>query len=185
MKIVTEEEEPAVSSIAADKEGTDFGAALEGYTEAPEAQTVILTNSGTADAEIIYYVNDKDEAQYFDVSLSDSIIARDGGTVSFTIRPKTGLPAGVYEEYFTVQDKVSGTEIPIRAGFTVEAASHSLNSLTGFSGFRQCERRIRGDRSAAVHGYKQRQYGGNTCATVRNQFCGKQRRRAGSDSSAG
>ena len=126
VKIVTEEEEPAVSSIASDREGTDFGTALEGYTETPEAQTVILTNSGTADAEIIYYVNDKDEAQYFDVSLSDSIIARDGGTVSFTIRPKTGLPAGVYEEYFTVQDKVSGTEIPIRAGFTVEAASHSL-----------------------------------------------------------
>ena len=52
--------------------------------------------------------------------------AAQGGTAVFSVRPKTGLAAGVYEESFIIQDTTAGNEIEIHAAFTVDAVSHSL-----------------------------------------------------------
>ena len=100
---------------------------MEGYAEAPEAKTVTVTNSGNGDAELSWSVNGKEEAQYFDASLADEKISAQGGTTSFTVRPKTGLAAGSYEETFVITDKGTGTEIQITAGITVEEGTHSLS----------------------------------------------------------
>lgn len=115
------------SRIEADAAKLEFGTSVEGYAEAPEAKTVTVTNSGNGDAELSWSVNGKEEAQYFDASLADEKISAQGGTTSFTVRPKTGLAAGSYEETFVITDKGTGTEIQITAGFTVEEGTHSLS----------------------------------------------------------
>ncbi len=115
------------SQIEADVSELDFGTAVEGYAEAPAEKSVTVTNTGTGDAELSWSVNGKEEAQYFDASLADDKVSAQGGSVSFTVRPKKGLAAGSYEETFVITDKGTGTEIQITAGFAVEQSTHSLS----------------------------------------------------------
>ena len=116
------------SDVTADITDVDFGTAVEGYAEAPASKSVTLTNNGDAEAELTCTVVDKDKAEYFDNVLADQKIPANGGTTSFILQPKAGLPAGSYEESFSIQDKTAGTEIVIHAGFTVEAAARSLEA---------------------------------------------------------
>ena len=89
---------PAVSRVSADTGAADFGSVVEGYAEAPQAQTVTLTNEGDADAVLSEIYSDQGEIRYFDVALSSQNISANGGTATFTVRPKNGLSAGTYTE---------------------------------------------------------------------------------------
>lgn len=115
------------SQIEADVSELDFGAAVEGYAEAPAEKAVTVSNTGTGDAELGWSVSGKEKAQYFDVSLADEKVSAQGGTTSFTVRPKKGLTAGSYEEVFVITDKGTGTEIQITAKFAVKKITHSLS----------------------------------------------------------
>ena len=121
---------PAVSRVSADTGAADFGSVVEGYAEAPQAQTVTLTNEGDADAVLSEIYSDQGEIRYFDVALSSQNISANGGTATFTVRPKNGLSAGTYTEAFTVNDTTSGQGIVITATVTVNTASHSLGIST-------------------------------------------------------
>lgn len=121
---------PAVSKVNADTGAADFGSVVEGYTEAPQAQTVTLTNEGDADAVLSEIYSDQGEIRYFDVALSSQNISANGGTATFTVRPKNGLSAGTYTEAFTINDTTSGQGIVITATVTVNTASHSLGIST-------------------------------------------------------
>ena len=117
---------PAVSKVKSDLSAADFGSVVEGYTEAPQAQMATLTNEGNADAVLSDVHSDQGDIKYFDVALSAQNISANGGTATFTVRPKNGLSAGTYTEAFTITDTTSGQEIVITASITVNAASHSL-----------------------------------------------------------
>lgn len=121
---------PAVSRVSADTGAADFGSVVEGYAEAPQAQTVTLTNEGDADAVLSEIYSDQGENRYFDVALSSQNISANGGTATFTVRPKNGLSAGTYTEAFTVNDTTSGQGIVITATVTVNTASHSFGIST-------------------------------------------------------
>lgn len=121
---------PAVSRVSADTGAADFGSVVEGYAEAPQAQTVTLTNEGDADAVLSEIYSDQGESRYFDVALSSQNISANGGTATFTVRPKNGLSAGSYTEAFTVNDTTSGQGIVITATVTVNTASHSFGIST-------------------------------------------------------
>lgn len=121
---------PAVSRVSAETGAADFGSVVEGYAEAPQAQTVTLTNEGDADAVLSEIYSDQGEIRYFDVALSSQNISANGGTATFTVRPKNGLSAGTYTEAFTVNDTTSGQGIVITATVTVNTASHSFGIST-------------------------------------------------------
>lgn len=121
---------PAVSRVSADTGAADFGSVVEGYAEAPQAQTVTLTNEGDADAVLSEIYSDQGEIRYFDVALSSQNISANGGTATFTVRPKNGLSAGTYTEAFTVNDTTFGQGIVITATVTVNTASHSFGIST-------------------------------------------------------
>ena len=121
---------PAVSRVSADTGAADFGSVVEGYAEAPQAQTVTLINEGDADAVLSEIYSDQGEIRYFDVALSSQNISANGGTATFTVRPKNGLSAGTYTEAFTVNDTTSGQGIVITATVTVNTASHSFGIST-------------------------------------------------------
>lgn len=121
---------PAVSRVSADTGAADFGSVVEGYAEAPQAQTVTLTNEGDADAVLSEIYSDQGEIRYFDAALSAQEISANGGTATFTVRPKNGLSAGTYTEAFTINDTTSGQGIVITATVTVNTASHSLGIST-------------------------------------------------------
>lgn len=121
---------PAVSRVSADTGAADFGSVVEGYAEAPQAQTVTLTNEGDADAVLSEIYSDQGEIRYFDVALSSQNISANGGTATFIVRPKNGLSAGTYTEAFTVNDTTSGQGIVITATVTVNTASHSFGIST-------------------------------------------------------
>lgn len=121
---------PAVSRVTSDLNSVDFGNTVEGYAEAPGAQTAVLTNEGDTDAVLSEIHSDQGEIRYFDAVLSDQNVSANGGTSVCTIRPKTGLTAGTYTEAFTITDTTSGQEIVITASVTVDTASHSLGVST-------------------------------------------------------
>ena len=119
-------EAPAESKVIADLSAADFGSVVEGYAEAPQAKTATLTNEGDADAVLSDVHSDQGEIRYFDVSLSAQNIGANGGTATFTVRPKNNLTAGTYTEAFTITDTTSGQNIVITATITVDTAIHSL-----------------------------------------------------------
>lgn len=122
---------PLESKVSSDMDEADFGSVVEGYTEAPQAKTATLTNEGNADAVLSDVFSDQGEIRYFDVSLSSQQIAANGGTATFSVRPKNNLTAGTYTESFTITDTTSGQNIVITASVTVDTAKHSLGISTG------------------------------------------------------
>lgn len=73
-----------------------FGALEEGY-EAPAAQVVTLTNTGTGSLSLL-----QPTANHFTVGALSALTLAPQGMASFTITPKTALTAGVYSETIAV-----------------------------------------------------------------------------------
>lgn len=121
---------PLESKVRSDMAEADFGSVVEGYTEAPQAKTATLTNEGNADAVLSDVFSDQGEIRYFDVSLSSQQISANGGTATFSVRPKNNLSAGTYTESFTITDTTSGQNIVLTASVTVDTAKHSLGIST-------------------------------------------------------
>ena len=71
----------------------DFGSLEEGYAEAPEAQHLVITNTGSASV-----ILEQPSAQFFTFSDVDGAEIEPGESVEMTARPSAGLPAGEYTE---------------------------------------------------------------------------------------
>lgn len=88
--------------VKADPSALAFGKVKEGYAEAPAAQTVTLTN-GQSDKITLR----QPEGENFVIgTLSASELAQ-GGTVTFTVQPKTGLKAGEYKEVINIYPEIA------------------------------------------------------------------------------
>ena len=103
----------------------DFGEVKADYTTAPEAQTVTITNSGTAATGELTIALEGTHASSFKLSKDNISDIAANGTETFTVRPKTGLSAGTY----TATVKVSGTGVTAQSfdvKFTVKDGTISL-----------------------------------------------------------
>ena len=119
---------PATSNVSADNQTPDFGKVVQGYTEAPVAKTITLTNNGDAEADLSDAVPVENAAELFDVQWSAGKLAANGGSASLTIRPKTGLTANAtpYSGTFKITDNTNNSTIVITATMTVEGQDHVL-----------------------------------------------------------
>lgn len=94
-----------------------FGTADEGYASAPAALTVTVTNIGNRTV----ILEQPASTDHFEVgALPDDEIAA-GGTATFTVQPKTDLPAGAYSDRISVRGTSGGNSVvaDVFAGFTV------------------------------------------------------------------
>ena len=123
------------ANISLSETGTvDFGSKEESYTAAPAAQTVTITNNGTAATGALTIALDGANKTNFTLNKNSITDIVASGTDTFTVQPNTGLSAGIYNA--TV--KVSGTGVTEKSfdvKFTVTApltaiAVPTANSVT-------------------------------------------------------
>lgn len=126
----TEEPIPAYSEVTADITGIDCGTLIQGYTTehaSEKAQTVTLSNTGTADAVLGAAVSStgSSEGRWFDFTWTAQTLGA-GEQVSFSIQPKEGLTPETYEESFTIKEEDTERTIVITAKVVVAAQKHEL-----------------------------------------------------------
>jgi hypothetical protein len=127
-----------VSTISASPKEVAFGSLPAPYAQ-PSAKTITITNTGTRDINL----NQPILTNYIIGNLMPTNVVAPGKTVTFTIRPKAGLPAGDYSVSMTITGDngatatvpvtfrvMTGPEITI---ITQPAAvtSVSFNAITG------------------------------------------------------
>ena len=80
----------------------NFGELEQGYSNAPEAQTVTVTNTGTEAIRLV-----QPTAKNFEVGALSAEVLNPGedNQATFTIQPKTGLSAGEYSGKIRIADK--------------------------------------------------------------------------------
>lgn len=96
------------ANISLSETGTvDFGSMEAGYTTAPAAKTVTITNSGTADTGPLTITVEGANPTAFTVYPSNIKNIAASGKVESTVRPAKDLPAGIY----TATLKISGDNV--------------------------------------------------------------------------
>ena len=89
--------------ISADPSKLDFGRATEGYSSAPAAQTVTITNTGNQTITLNRpTATSQPTATDFNIGTLSTTDLAAGGTATFTVQPKTGLAAGSHNETLTI-----------------------------------------------------------------------------------
>ena len=119
-----------VYAISADTQLLDFGTVTEGYTQAPAAKTVTITNTGNQPQILTQPAS----TSSFEVGTLSKAELPVGETVTFTVRPKAGLPVGSYSENIVVSGLGNAT-VSVTANFTVKQfSSGGGSSSSGGSG---------------------------------------------------
>lgn len=113
-----------VYDISADTQSLDFGTVTEGY-EAPAEQTVTITNAGNQPQTLTQPAS----TSSFEVGTLSKEELPVGGTVTFTVRPKAGLPVGSYSENIVVSG-LENTTVSVTANFTVKQFSSGGGTTT-------------------------------------------------------
>ena len=113
-----------VYDISADTQSLDFGTVTEGY-EAPAEQTVTIINDGNQPQTLTQPVS----TSSFEVGTLSKTELPVGETVTFTVRPKAGLPVGSYSEKIVVSG-LENTTVSVTANFTVKQFSSGGGTTT-------------------------------------------------------
>lgn len=113
-----------VYDISADTESLDFGTVTEGY-EAPAEQTVTIINAGNQPQTLTQPVS----TSSFEVGTLSKTELPVEETVTFTVRPKAGLPVGSYSENIVVSG-LGNTTVSVTANFTVKQFSSGGGTTT-------------------------------------------------------
>lgn len=113
-----------VYDISADTQSLDFGTVTEGY-EAPAEQTVTITNAGNQPQTLTQPAS----TSSFEVGTLSKEELPVGETVTFTVRPKAGLPVGSYSENIVVSG-LENTTVSVTANFTVKQFSSGGGTTT-------------------------------------------------------
>lgn len=100
----------------------EFAAAKKGYSQA-EAQKITVTNNGTA-AETL----NQPAANSFDIQADNSALTiQPGESVSFTVRPKTGLDIGTYQE--TINISSGAATVGVNVTFQVIKGTATITKI--------------------------------------------------------
>ena len=110
--------------ISADPSALDFGSAMEGYSSAPAAQTVTITNTGNQTITL-----NQPTATDFNIGTLSTTDLAAGGTATFTVQPKTGLTAGNHSETLTISGS-NGASTQVAISFTVTETAPATYTLT-------------------------------------------------------
>lgn len=112
--VVTVTVQPKSYSIAS-SEVPDFGTVNEGYAQ-PATKTVTITNTGNSDLTLI-----QPAGKNYEIGSLSSTDLGAGAAATFTVQPKVGLKAGVYNETVTITtDK--GVSAKVALSFKVNKA---------------------------------------------------------------
>jgi len=112
----------ATYTITADPISLDFGSEIAGYSPAPSAQDVVITNTGNSSATVTLPTNSS-----FDITTSDSLTLAAGATATVSVQPKTGLTAGTYNPTLTFTTDHS-TSADVAVSFIVDAATYTITA---------------------------------------------------------
>ena len=120
----------------------DFGSKVEGYSAAPDAQTVTVTSTGNTATGALSVALTGENAAAFELSkTSIDSIAKDAQD-TFTVRPKTGLAVGTYTATVTVRGtgvapqsfnvKFAVSEAP-KPSVALDTTSYTFNLTEGYT----------------------------------------------------
>ncbi len=112
----------AIYTITASPSPLNFSSLFEGYTSAPAAQTVTITNKGNSYVTLTQPTG----TDYVLGALSTTGLGA-GASATFTVQPKTGLSAGTHSGTITVNTD-HGTSANVNVAFTVDAATYTITA---------------------------------------------------------
>lgn len=101
----------------------DFGTVKAGYTEAPQAGTVTVKNEGNTTINL-----KQPTGGDFEVGALSAVTIAPGESATFTVRPKTGLAEGLFDQDIVVASDNSQTSV--KAILTVAKAEVKLTGIT-------------------------------------------------------
>lgn len=113
----------ASHSLSVAPASLEFAAAKKGYSQI-EAQQITVTNNGTAAETLSQPVGSA-----FEISQADTAVLtiQPGESVSFTVRPKTGLDIGTYQE--TIQISSGAANVGVDAVFQVIKGTATVTKI--------------------------------------------------------
>ena len=123
-------------TISADPASLDFGTSVEGYSPAPDAQTVVVTNTGNLPVTLTLPTDDN-----FDITTGDSLTLAPDAAATVSVRPKTGLATGVYDTTLSfTTDHATSADVDVAftvedPDYTIEASKASLDFGTSIEGY--------------------------------------------------
>lgn len=138
--VITAEGVAKSYGLAVDMEALDFGDAVEGYV-APEAKKLTISNTGNQPVTVALssaasydIVMDPDSAGDASMSSSGELSINAGAQAELSIRPKTGLTPGTYDEQLVISGATVGNKT-VNLSFTVTQATYTLTvQLNGGDG---------------------------------------------------
>ena len=119
-----------VYAISADTQLLDFGTVTEGYTQAPAAKTVTITNTGNQDVTVDLPTSTNYIITAGEGFTNDTATLAPNGTAAFTVQPKTGLGAGDYSKTLTISGS-GNASVQVALSFTVNTGGTSGGSTGG------------------------------------------------------
>ena len=121
------------SDTTASPAALDFGSKTVGYTEAPAAQTVTLTNTGHQTVTVTLPASANYTITAGEGFANSTATLAPNRTAAFTVQPNTGLTAGDYDETLTVSGG-SDVSASIELSFEVLETYTLTVDLNGGSG---------------------------------------------------
>lgn len=108
-----------VYEISADTESWDFGTVTEGYTQAPAAKEVTITNTGNQDVTVDLPTSTNYTVTAGAGFTSGKAALSPGSKARFTVQPKTGLAPGDYTDKLSITGAYSVSD-DVELRFVVE-----------------------------------------------------------------
>ena len=128
LKIVIPEFIPTYT-ISASPAALNFSNKTVGYTEAPDGQTVTITNTGNQDVTVDLPTSTNYIITAGEGFTNDTATLAPNGTAKFTVQPNTGLGAGDYSETLTISGS-DGTSANVQLSFAVTETAPVTYTLT-------------------------------------------------------
>ena len=120
-------------TISASPAALNFSNKTVGYTEAPDGQTVTITNTGNQTVTVTLPTSTNYTITAGTGFVDDTATLAPNGTAKFTVQPNTGLDAGSHSETLTISDS-NGASASVELSFAVNAVYTLTVELNGGSG---------------------------------------------------
>jgi hypothetical protein len=108
-------------TVGANPESLSFGDVIEGYSDAPDAQTVTITNTGNSSLELTLPTDGA-----YEITTADSLTLDPNGSANVSVRPITGLSPNPYDTTLVFTTDHS-TNVSVDVTFLVSAASYTIS----------------------------------------------------------
>lgn len=109
-------------TISASPAALNFSKKTVGYTEAPDGQTVTITNTGNQTVTVTLPTSTNYTITAGTGFFDGTATLAPNGTATFAVQPKTGLAVGSYSETLTISSK-HNTSAEVSLAFTVDPKS--------------------------------------------------------------